>query len=160
MATMAGEKRRRNQSLSVKCVLPGRWTTRWTLSASAEVPSVLMDRTLRPALVLTLQKEMRCAQHRRLENFLRDPIPVSFLCPVCGILLASMGPTGFLSEQEVCLPAERSASPRLSEKLSGSWKNVSGPEGGRVIPRLFPLPLPAREVPTFFQEVPRKESAQ
>lgn len=34
--------------------------------------------------------EASCAGHRRFENFPRDPIPISFICHVLGVLLARM----------------------------------------------------------------------
>lgn len=95
------------------CVLPGQGEPLWAPFLSAHhswgYGSAGGTGPLCPVLVFWICRTkweawcMMCTA-QKIWNLLGYLIPVSFLCPVLGLLLASVGSTSFLSEQNVFLP--------------------------------------------------------
>lgn len=95
-------------------------------------------------------RETSCAEHRRLENFLKGPIPISFIRHVLGNGLSCPSKMCFSQQWSRSFPADESRSwqPVGTMPLDLMVTNA-------LIPRLFPFPFPTpRKVSTFFQEVP------
>ena len=99
-------------------------------------------------------RETSCAEHRRLENFLRDPIPISFIRHVLGGLLTRMDCP--VQAKRVSPNNEAVPFPQTRVEADTSWNNAFGSDGDkRINPSLVSISVShPREVSTFFQEVP------
>lgn len=136
----------------------GRGTTRSVLSARLGLHSCWQNRCSAAWAAFRVYRKTRealCAKHRRFENFLRDLVPIFFICHILGILLARVD----CPVQAKCVSPDIEAVP-FPQTESRSWQPVGTMPldlmvTNALIPRLFPFPFSTpREVSTFFQEVP------